>query len=411
MVSIQFSSRRQFLRVAGASGAFLSSTTPAAVGSATPGSGGTVVFTYDDSPREDYTETFPVHREKDAPACIAANPSRLGDDRSLTESQLREMAGAGWEVISHTSRHRPVGDYELVRPAEAGDTRIYPVTHNHGKIPGDHVRISDRTHSEVATVTDYGWVDDRDYEDEYIALEDPLESTFGPGARVGFTDDIIRSALADSKAQLEAMGFTVTNFIYPYGNKSERARELIPNYYDAVANGQWESGVNELDGLDPYRLHRRYFRSSAMTESELETYFARLVREDAIGILAGHSAYEDFTPDRVRLALEMAEDYDVEVRTLREVLRDLDVVDPPRTTAAPGTTTASATPSTAAPTPPQSPASTRSAPPGTTTSTTRPGTTGATQRETTPMVEDALTYKIIAVIGGIILGGWRYLRK
>jgi peptidoglycan/xylan/chitin deacetylase (PgdA/CDA1 family) len=288
---------------------------------------GRVVFVYDDSSTEDYTETFPVHQEMNAPGCIAANPGRFEEDRSLTESQLREMADAGWEVLSHTSEHRPVGDYELVREAAAGDTRVFPVVNNHGKNPGDRIRISDGVHSEVVTVAGYGSVDSRDYEDEYITLANPLESAFGTDARVRFTDEILHAALADSKAQLEAMGFTVTNFVYPYGNKSERAREWIPSYYDAVANGQWDSGLNAIDGLDPYRLHRRYFRSSSMTESELETYFDRLVHEDILGILAGHSERTDFTPERVRLALEMADERDVEVVTLREALTRLDGVD------------------------------------------------------------------------------------
>ena len=33
---------------------------------------GRVVFIYDDSPEEDYTQTFPVHRDEGVPGCIAA---------------------------------------------------------------------------------------------------------------------------------------------------------------------------------------------------------------------------------------------------------------------------------------------------------------------------------------------------
>lgn len=325
--------RRSFLRTVGASTALLSSAIPTTARLASAESAGTVVFVYDDSSTEDYTKTFPVHQKMGAPACIAVNPAYLGNERFLTEAQLREIATAGWEVISHTSRHRPVGAYPLVRDAHAGDKRVYPLTNNHGKIPGDRIRIFDEDHSELATVAGYGRDDTKTTKDEYIVLETPLESAFkAERAQVSFTEEIVRSALTDSKAHLEAMGYTVTNFVYPHGNKSERVREMVPTYYQAVANGRWVDGLNKIDGLDPYRLHRAYFRPGKMTEADLETYFERLTEEDVFGILAGHSAYEDFTAERVRLAIEMAQTHNVEIRTLREMMVDLDVVEPPSTT-------------------------------------------------------------------------------
>lgn len=317
--------RRRALQLLGVGSFSLAATTggPAAADT----SAGKVIFMYDDSVREDYTKTFPVHQDMNSVGCIAAVSGNLGTDGFLTESQLQEIAGAGWEVLSHTTRHRPVGSYDLVRDADVGDTRIFPLTHNHGKIPGDQIRIFNENHSEVATVAGYGWVSSRDEEDEYISLEEPLQSAFETGSQVSFTEDIVHSAFADSKVQLESIGITVTNFVYPHGNKSERAREMVPSYYDAVANGQWDDGLNEIQRLDPYRLHREYFRTDLMSESELQTYFDRLVQEDVIGILAGHSTREDLTEDRIRLAIQMARDRNIEIVTLREALTALDGID------------------------------------------------------------------------------------
>ncbi|WP_330631625.1 polysaccharide deacetylase family protein [Halocatena halophila] len=295
-------------------------------------SAGKVVFMYDDGMAKDYTKTFPAHQEMDAVGCIAATPGKLGSSRFLTESQLREIADAGWEILSHTVHHRPVGTFELVRDANAGDKRIFPLVHNHGLISGDRIRIFDENHSEIATVADYGWVSSRDEEDEYITLEEPLSASFATGSKVGFTRDILHEAFADSKAQLESMGFAVSNFVYPYGNTSSMSREMVPSYYDAVANGEWGDGLNEIQDLNPHRLHRQYYRTNKMSESELQTYFDRLVRKDAIGILAGHSYQDDLTKDRIQLAIQMARDRNIEIVTLREALTDVPGIDLARST-------------------------------------------------------------------------------
>ncbi|MFU8868617.1 MAG: polysaccharide deacetylase, partial [Natronococcus sp.] len=50
---------------------------------------GMVVFTYDDSPIEDYTLTYEVHREYDVPGCVAACPGLMEEgDASLEPGQL-----------------------------------------------------------------------------------------------------------------------------------------------------------------------------------------------------------------------------------------------------------------------------------------------------------------------------------
>ncbi|MHB9288764.1 polysaccharide deacetylase family protein [Halobacteriales archaeon Cl-PHB] len=385
-------SRRRFLRSVGASATLLSGAAVGAMGAAGAESAGTVVFIYDDSASENYTKTFPVHRELDAPASLAVNTGALGTQGNLSEAQLTEIADAGWEIMSHTVEHRPVGAYPLVRDAEPGDTRVFPLANNHGKIPGDRVRIFDGAEEEQATVAGYGSVDSRSEDDEYVELEEPLQSGFGAeSAQISFTEPVVRSALADSKADLEAMGFTVTNFVYPHGNKSERARELVPEYYDAVANGRWVDGLNERDGLDPYRLHRSYYRPGRMTEAELETKFDRMVPEDVVGILAAHSGNERFTADRARLAIEMARERNVEIRTLREVLVDLGHAEPVQSTTATPTPTASSTTTTADP--------------------SETGTATATTGGSGALTDQLAGVGVASALAGVGLGGWRYLRE
>ncbi|WP_449289503.1 polysaccharide deacetylase family protein [Natronococcus jeotgali] len=66
---------------------------------------GMLVFTYDDSPLEDYTLAYEVHQEYGAPGCTAACPGLMEErDAYLDPAQLREMQDDGWGVLSHTYR-------------------------------------------------------------------------------------------------------------------------------------------------------------------------------------------------------------------------------------------------------------------------------------------------------------------
>ncbi len=332
--------RRSFLRATGLSGvALTSSASFVSRTTAQNSSSGKLVFVYDDGPSEDYTKTFPVHQDEGVPGCVAAVSSRIGEDGSLTAEQLREIDSAGWEIMSHTVKHRAVGSLEVTKDIEQGATKIYVYSNRHGEIPGDRVRIFDSTKHEIVTVTGNG----SDETGEFITLKDPTTESFrSEDTAVRYTDEILRTALGDSKSQLQSYGVNVSNFVLPYGINGKRARELIPEYYTAVANAEWDDGMNAVSGLDPYHLHRAYLESGAMTEAELGTYLDNVANNDVLGILASHSQYEEFTADRLRTAIRMAKQRNLEIVTLRQALADLGVVEPTTTT----TTTTSQTPAT-----------------------------------------------------------------
>ncbi len=290
---------------------------------------GKLVFIYDDGTTADYAETYPVHQEAGVPGCFAVVSGLIGTEGRLTKNQLLDINAAGHEIISHTIKHRALGSLEVTKDVEKGDVKVYGRSNRFGELPGDDVRIFDSEKHETVTVTGNG----ADETGEYITLESPVTKAFSAEhARIRYSDEILKSAIGGSKAQLEGYGVHVSNFVLPYGVNSDRGQALIPKHYSAVANAVRGDGLNPIRGLDPYNLHRRYFRPDRLSKPELETHLDTVANSDVLAIFVGHSAYESFSAERVRTAIRLAKERNIEIVTLRRALVDLGYAKPMTTT-------------------------------------------------------------------------------
>lgn len=278
-------------------------------------SSSSLVFVYDDSPREDFTKTFPIHQEAGVPGCVAVVTGALGNEGRLSVGNLREMESAGWEVVSNTVRHRGLGTLSVTEPVEPDDTRVYTNSNRHGKYPGDPVLVFDGETASAASVAGQG----TDETGEYVTLHNPVGESFdAEGTQIRYTTDRIRRSLRESKRDLERYGFDVSSLVLPYDMTGPRVRSLIPEWYDAVANGRYHGDrVNALD-TDPLRLRRAYFNADRMSRDELGRYLDSVAEPNTIGILAGHSHL--LSAERIRTAIRMTEERDIAVRTLRDAL-------------------------------------------------------------------------------------------
>ena len=80
----------------------------------------------------------------------------------------------------------------------------------------------------------------------------------------------IRTELSDSKSALEAMGFTVKNFAYPYGSNNETVRRITSEYYRSARATE---GIGTNTGINPYMLETYDLRAiSADDHTKLATY-------------------------------------------------------------------------------------------------------------------------------------------
>ncbi len=290
---------------------------------------GYLVFVYDDSPAEDYHQTFHAHEEYDAPGCVAACPGLMDTTEDwLYSGQLEQMYDAGWEVMSHTLEHRALGEVPIVEDVAADDAEIYVDSNVHGRYEGDPLVVFDDESEAEATVVGQG----EDADGQYLELEEPLGESFTAGyeTRVRYTDEFTEEVLAESRTQLEEIAGEgeVTGYVHTYERDDGLVGELVSEYYEAVPQDDGV-GLNPEHEPDPLDLSRRYFEEDAMDEAEIADFLDTVANEPDFGILSGHSHYETLPPERVELAIEMAQERDIEIVTLQEALDRFDVLDAP----------------------------------------------------------------------------------
>ncbi|NKE36577.1 polysaccharide deacetylase family protein [Natronococcus sp. JC468] len=283
-----------------------------------------VVFTYDDSPLEDYTLTYEVHREYGVPGCTAACPGYMEErDTSLDPGQLREMQDDGWGVLSHTYRHRALGHIELTEPAREGDDRLYVQANRHGAIADDPLVVFDEGTETTATVAGRG----SDSVGQYVELAEPIAETVGQSGYVRYPGSFMREILEKTDARLESWGLEVTGFVYPYGRYDGLAEEIVRDHYDAVANHRYGGGHNDLEGLDPTAMRRMYVETDKATEDDVDAFMRTAADEEVLAIVGGHSQYDTLTEDRIRYTIEAALERDLAIVTMGEALTVLEHLD------------------------------------------------------------------------------------
>ena len=325
------STRRDVLRGIGGGTAAIGAVTliPAsAAGEETDG--GKVAFIYDDSPREDYTKAFPAHQEFDVPGCAAVCPGLMGTSSDwLDPEQLEEMYDAGWEVQSHTLKHRALGEIPVTGDIEEGDTEIEVQSSLHGMFGGDPLLIFDD--ETETTATSAGRNDTGDQ--AILELEEPIDESFAAGdgreTWVRYTDEFTEEILEESKSQIEEWGYgPVSAYVHTYNRYDGYVTEVLPEYYDSTPNRHGDP-LNPTFDIDPFHCGRVNFEDDKLTESELADILDTVVEEPYFALLYGHSNYETFTQDRIERAIEMCLERDLEVTTFQEILIELDVYEPP----------------------------------------------------------------------------------
>ncbi|SEH16866.1 Polysaccharide deacetylase [Natronorubrum sediminis] len=295
--------------------------TGAVVGSVESGTNGQVVFIYDDSWREDWTDTFPVHQEEGVPACCAAVPDHIDTSWGLLPEHLREMEDEGWEIMSHSTSHVAVGNLYLTEPAEPEDERLALDGSFLGDYTDDEIVVSDGDRTVENAVAGGG----EDEDGIYLELAEPVGESFeAETAFARFDDDRIHEEVVGSKETLEELGVEVDAFVAPFGRSEGLAGDLVRDHYGAFPNGD-DSALNALEDIDPYELGRSSIDGESASELDIEAYYNDVADSDALGIVVGHSQFDETTPERVRFAIQAAKDRDLEIVTLREALIDLDV--------------------------------------------------------------------------------------
>jgi peptidoglycan/xylan/chitin deacetylase (PgdA/CDA1 family) len=284
-------------------------------------SDGRLVLVFDDGYAEDDSLVRPVLDRLDVPAVLAITPARLDEEGHLATGQLRDLAGAGWEVAVHGRPHRHCQAHRLAADAEPGDERLH-LSGGHvfpdgdgGVLVGDDLEVTDGERSETVEVAATGAVTGSDGEQAHVELADPLEGAFGADdSVVRPTMDLLRDELLGGREDLRELGFDPSTFVFPYDAASVRAWRLAREAFDVVANAAVRSLPNP-PGTPLTNLRRWYLETSHHAPVETADYLDAVAEQGGLGVLAGHSAWDTVTAERVEQVVELAHERGVEVTT------------------------------------------------------------------------------------------------
>ncbi len=284
-----------------------------------------LVLVFDDAVTEDYEETWPVLREAGVPACFAVPTARIGDDGHLDADQLADLAGAGCEIAAHGREHRYLQAHRLAADAAAGDRRVR-VAAGHvfpdepgGVLVGDRYEVTDGDDSEVREVTGVEAGSEDGNEPPSLELAAPLQNDYDTAETVVRpAESTVEDEVAGARSDLEAIGFDPRTFVLPYDAADPRAWAAVEEHYDVLANAATRSLPNP-PGTPPTNLRRYYVETDHLTPVEIAAYLDAVVELDALGVLAGHGAWDTLPPERVARVVEMADERGIEVTTFAAV--------------------------------------------------------------------------------------------
>jgi hypothetical protein len=223
-------------------------------------------------------------------------------------------------VMAHGRRHRYLQAHPLAADATAGDARVVVEAghvfpgEDHGVFPADTFEVTDGTRRERRVLAGTG----QSTNGATLTFEAGLDGDFDAEETVVRPDEeTLRDEVVGAKRDLQDMGFDPTTFVLPYDAGDARVWSLVADHYDALADAAVRSLPNP-PGTPPLALQRYYLETDKLRPAELETYLDAVAERDGFGILAGHSAWETVTPERVGAVVDAAHERGIEVTTVRD---------------------------------------------------------------------------------------------
>ncbi|PSQ42731.1 polysaccharide deacetylase [Halobacteriales archaeon SW_7_68_16] len=269
-----------------------------------------LALVFDDGPTSDRSLVAPVLDAYDAPATFAVVPTWLGAENHLTTDGVRALADAGHEIATHGHRHRRLQAMPLAADVAPGDEWLAV----DGRVaPDDSVRLLVGDTHEITDGDRRREVTVAALEEGRVGLDAPVDAAFDASATVlRPTESTIRDELAGGRDAVDDLGVDPRTVVFPYDRADGRAMRIARRTHDVVANAAVRSLPN-LPGRDPTDLRRFYLETDHLRPAEIETYLDRIVETDGIGILAGHSAWETVTADRIEMVLAGARGRDIDL--------------------------------------------------------------------------------------------------
>lgn len=282
---------------------------------------GRLVLVFDDGYATDHEQLLPVLRERDAPATVAVVSGWLGDEGHLEVDQLGDLTDAGWEVLAHGRRHRYLQAHHLAADVASGDGQVTVAAghvfpgEEHGTFPGDRYELTD---GERTVEVRLGEALVAGEETVALGVEGEIGAVFdGDETVLRPADATLEDEIEDVREEFADLGADPATFVFPYDAADARAWDLAAETYDAVANAAVRS-LSNPPGTAPTNYRRYYLERTHLRRAEIETYLDGVAERGGLGILAGHSAWDSVTPERVAFVVDAARERGIDVTTFAD---------------------------------------------------------------------------------------------
>jgi peptidoglycan/xylan/chitin deacetylase (PgdA/CDA1 family) len=282
-----------------------------------------LALVFDDCYAEDRSEVAPLLADTEAPATFAVVPEWIGEAGHLTAADLDDLADRGHEVAAHGRRHRYCQALDLARPVEAGDRRAFvdgdvSPGGDRRTFAGDTYEVTDGDAVERVRVAGTGAADGG----QYLAVEGGFDSGFAPGGTaVRPTEAVLDDEIPGARRMLRGLGHDPSTFVFPYDAADPRAWRLAAAEYRVVPNASVRSLPNP-PGRPLTDLRRYYLETTHLTRPGIATYLDAVADLGGTGVLAGHSAWDSVTAERVAWVVRAARDRGIAVTTLEALPSD-----------------------------------------------------------------------------------------
>lgn len=241
---------------------------------------GLLVIESDDGYVADYSVWLPRAKQKIQEhsqwinsQCVVANSAvntdTIGNDGMLSISNLHELIGNGWEILSHGKYHTGLGKLEVTEGVSAGATSLkvrgagqirIEALYDYQITEGDKSEIIKFIAPDPPTGT---------FSEEYMELAQPLINNYTIAATIELTDESAHDLLQGCVDDLKSWGINCKHHVFTYhtGSQHQFSQKAINwiNEYFMSARGQ-SGSTNDISSIDLNNLKCLLSTSASLTQ-------------------------------------------------------------------------------------------------------------------------------------------------
>lgn len=270
--------------------------------------GKNIVISYDDTPLEDYTYIYNLHKRLNIPGEISIWVNNLkdisGKEGALSILQLKEMENWGFEMASHSYYHTGLAPGVLLTDIKPGDNKLK--THINsvftwGAIVPYNFEITNGLTTEFVKISSV--------DGSFINLKEPIVNSFLNGAIIQHSEEGLFKELVDSKHYLESKGLKIKHFSYPFGVANERTHRYCKlGGYASARNATPKRNLGKVKVVYEEEIENMYSINSLdlayLTKEEVVELLDKPKGDNVFIIFFSHSWDKNLTEDKVEFLVK-----------------------------------------------------------------------------------------------------------